>query len=165
MIIGSDKMINDYNIQSIPARQTIHSAGYDLEAIEDMIIEPWGKTFDTCIRFDGEEVPVIQYEGYGSDQVLEFYPKEWVALIVPRSSYGFKHGLQMCNTICVIDQDYRDTIKVRMRADHSFKISKGERFAQMIFIPHCVLLDEIPPTKERTGGIGSTTLEDFYGKD
>lgn len=160
-------MNNDYGNEFIPRRQTTKSVGYDIYAVEDMLIEPWGKTFDTGVRFTGEEVPLIRtdtntytkisgtlYNKYINEE--EIYPKEWVALIVPRSSMGFKHGLQMANTICVIDSDYRDTIKVKMKADHRFTITKGERYAQMIFLPHCILLDEIEPVKERSGGIGST---------
>lgn len=139
-----------------PRRQTIGSAGYDMYAVEDMKIERWYQTFDTEVYFDGEECPVIEGTKSGSDKLYDYYPKEWVALILPRSSMGFNNGLRFANTVCVIDKDYRDTIKVRMRCDIPFTINKGERFAQMIFIPYCILLDEIEPTKERSGGIGST---------
>ena len=149
-------MKNNYGDKFIPRRQTLCSVGYDIYAVEDMLIEPWAKVFDTGIVFTGEEVPLTTYENQGHYNKHEFYPHQWVALIVPRSSMGFKHGLQMANTICVIDSDYRDTIKVKMKADHRFTIEKGERYAQMIFIPHCVLLDEFEPVNERSGGIGST---------
>jgi dUTP pyrophosphatase len=150
-------MKNKYGDEFIPRRQTTRSVGYDIYAVEDMLIEPWGKTFDTGISFTGEECPEIEYENQGHYNKHEFYPDQWFAMIVPRSSMGFKHGLQMANTICIIDSDYRDTIKVKMKAEHRFTISKGERYAQMIFLPHCILLDEINPVNERSGGIGSTS--------
>lgn len=149
-------MKNNLSPDFIPCRQTKGSVGYDIYAVEDMTIEPWYKTYDTGVCFTGEECPVTEVEHCGLDTDDEIYPKEWVALIVPRSSMGFKHGLHFANTICVIDKDYRDTIKIMMKAEHSFNISKGERYAQMLFIPHCILLDEIEPVNERSGGIGST---------
>lgn len=149
-------MENLINSEFVPKRQTTGSAGYDIYAVGDMDIQPWFKSFDTGVCFDGEEVPCFEYENCCNDNKFELYPKEWVGLILPRSSFGFKHGLRFANTMCVIDQDYRDTIRLSISADHPFTIRKGERYAQLIFIPHLVLLDEDVPVKERGGGIGST---------
>lgn len=150
-------MKNIIKSELVPCRQTTGSAGYDIYAVEDMYIERWFKQYDTGVCFTGEECPVIPYEITGSPQKFEFYPDQWVALVLPRSSMGFKYGLRFANTTCVIDKDYRDSIKLSIAGDRSFKISEGERYAQLIFLPSCILLDENIPTKERGGGIGSTS--------
>lgn len=149
-------MENLLNSEFVPKRQTTGSAGYDIYAVGDMDIQPWFKSFDTGVCFDGEECPLINVQIENGSIFHQLYPKSWVGLILPRSSFGFKHGLRFANTMCVIDQDYRDTIRLSIAADHPFTIRKGERYAQLIFIPNLVLLNEEEPVKERSGGIGST---------
>lgn len=146
----------------IPKRQTKGSAGYDIYAIEDMTITDSFRVFDTGVVFDGSENPRCN----NLYNLSDIYFKQWVGLIFPRSSYGFKHGLQFANTVCVIDRDYRDTIKISMKARETFRINKGSRFAQIIFMPVGVLDNEVEPTATRDGGIGSTdkkckTLDDY----
>lgn len=149
-------MKNLINSEFVPKRQTKYSAGYDIYAVEDMNIERWFKTFDTGVCFDGEETPFIGYEIEMESKKHEFYPEQWVAMIYPRSSMGFKYGLKFANTVGIIDKDYRDTIKLSIAGDRAFTIKKGERYAQIIFMSCCNLLDEEQPVKERSGGIGST---------
>ena len=146
----------------MPRRQTKGSAGYDIYAVEDMGISDSFRVFDTGVVFDGTEKPSF----FNEYTISKVYPKDWVAFIFPRSSYGFKYGLQFANTVCVIDKDYRDTIKISLKAQYPFRINKGDRFAQLIFMPICFLDNEIIPTANRSGGIGSTdkkpvTLDDF----
>lgn len=152
-------MDNKYGEEFVPKRATKFSAGYDLYAVEDMLIEPWTRVFDTGVYFDGSE-ELYMILGFADCSYPKTYEtknlEQWVALILPRSSYGFKYGLKFANTVCVIDKDYRDTIKVSLSANHKFTIRKGERFGQMIFIPYGVLINEIKPESERNGGIGST---------
>ena len=150
-------MENIINPQLIPKRSTIDSCGYDISVPDDeWNITTYYQTFDTGVRFTGNEIPFIR-----SDMA-------WFGLIAPRSSMGFKHGLKFSNTICIIDQDYRDTIKIQMKADHNVSLGYGSRFAQLIFLPYGILKDEIEPTVRRNGGIGSTDndnqtkLEGFF---
>lgn len=145
----------------LPKRATIGSAGYDIYLPEDTRTCPGYVTeIDTGIKFDGKEIPVLVGErlvNKGKQVVtVGIVPRSWVALIIPRSSYGFKYGLEFKNTVCVIDKDYRDTIKLAITTEIGVEFKKGDRIGQIIFIPHCVLADEIIPTESRTGGIGST---------
>lgn len=149
-------MKNIINSEFIPKRQTTGSAGYDVYAVEDMNVERWFKTFDTGVCFDGEETPYMCYEKDMSNSIYNIYLGTWVAMLYPRSSMGFKHGLKFATTTSIIDKDYRDTIKLSIAADHPFTIKKGERYAQLIFMPHGILLEEDIPTAKRGGGIGST---------
>ena len=139
-----------YNIKGeefSPRRATIGSAGYDFIATEDMTIQPYPQVFDTFVKFDGTET--IKFDTFGVTD-------NWLAILLPRSSMGFKHGLKFENTMAVIDKDYRDTIKVSLTANHSFTINKGERYAQMIFVPFGIDCTEIIPMRKRDGGLGST---------
>lgn len=174
MIMNDEGMI-------APKRATHGSAGYDIYMPYDEVFKP-GEfvTVDTGIRFNKQpkfEHPILpqnlilQKHIFVKDKIvseckekIDSYetilsvvePANWVALVFPRSSFGFEYGLRFANTICVIDQDYNDTIKLKITVDKELKISCGERIAQMIFIPYLMLVDEERPSKSRDGGIGST---------
>lgn len=124
----------------LPRRATIGSAGYDIIAPTSLEVEA-GKRYlyDTGIRFTQYDIPTT-----------------WVALLFPRSSLGFKYGMRFANTIGVVDSDYRDNILIDFTADAPFRIEKGDKIAQMIFIEYETLWGEVKPTKVRDGGIGST---------
>ncbi|RII31709.1 MAG: dUTP diphosphatase [Geobacter sp.] len=60
-----------------------------------------------------------------------------VALLVPRSGLGIKHGIVLANTIGVIDSDYQGEIGIGIhnRGTSSYTIEPGERICQMMFVP------------------------------
>lgn len=60
-----------------------------------------------------------------------------VALLVPRSGLGIKHGIVLANTIGVIDSDYQGEIGIGIynRGAAAYTIEPGERICQMIFVP------------------------------
>jgi len=60
-----------------------------------------------------------------------------VALIVPRSGLGMKHGIILSNTIGVIDSDYQGEIGIGVynRGEQAYTIEPGERICQMMFLP------------------------------
>lgn len=60
-----------------------------------------------------------------------------VALIVPRSGLGIKHGIVLANTIGVIDSDYQGEIGIGVlnRGSRAYTIEPGERICQMLFVP------------------------------
>ena len=60
-----------------------------------------------------------------------------VALIVPRSGLGIKHGIVLANTIGVIDSDYQGEIGIGIhnRGHEAYTIEPGERICQMMFVP------------------------------
>ena len=168
-------MKNTIDPTIIPARQTTHSAGYDFYAVEDMVIPTTHyRVFDTGVCFNDETIiGTSLFEPEISDHEVKDLHRynmifqQYVAFILPRSSYGFKYGMHFSNTMCVIDQDYRDTIKISVKSDIPLTIKKGERYAQLIFLPIGMMVGEKKPTVKRSGGVGSTddkpktTLEDF----
>lgn len=150
-------MINDNG--TIPCRQTMGSAGYDFYANEDMHIGQDFRIFDTGVRFDGDEI-IFNAVGLVNTDTNEITSRQvifrfWVGFVHPRSSLAIKKNMQVAN-IGVIDQDYRDTIKIAIRSDTPFTIKKGDRYAQLIFVPIGIMAYEEKPTKKREGGIGST---------
>ncbi len=89
-------------------------------------------------------------------------PDGHVLLAFSRSGHGFKNGLRLCNSVGVIDSDYRDSIKVKLVNDSlkDYVIEEGERILQGMIIPvervEFDLVEELSDTKRGTGGLGST---------
>ncbi|MEI6207983.1 MAG: dUTP diphosphatase [Desulfuromonadales bacterium] len=86
-----------------------------------------------------------------------------VALLVPRSGLGIKHGIVLANTIGVIDSDYQGEIGVGIlnRGAAPYTIEPGERICQMMFVPVIQtvlkLVAEFSTETDRgAGGFGST---------
>jgi dUTP pyrophosphatase len=86
-----------------------------------------------------------------------------VALLVPRSGLGIKHGIVLSNTIGVIDSDYQGEIGIGIhnRSQTSYTIEPGERICQMMFVPVTQVLlsvvEEFSVGSARgTGGFGHT---------
>ncbi|MBT1071767.1 dUTP diphosphatase [Pelotalea chapellei] len=60
-----------------------------------------------------------------------------VALLVPRSGLGIRHGIILANCIGVIDSDYQGEIGVGIynRGTEPYIVEPGERICQMMFMP------------------------------
>lgn len=135
-----------YEKIKLPKRATIASAGYDFFTYSDLVINP-GETIKipTGIRCKIDE--------------------DYVLLIMPRSSLGFKYRLQLDNTIGVIDSDYynaKNEGHIFIKVTNDSKVSKSlslksfEGFAQGLFIQYGITVDD-EVFEIRTGGFGSTT--------
>jgi dUTP pyrophosphatase len=86
-----------------------------------------------------------------------------VALLVPRSGLGIKHGIVLANTVGVIDSDYQGEIGIGVfnRGTATYTIEPGERVCQMMFVPvlqaDLRVVNEFSKESERgSGGFGST---------
>ena len=81
-------------------------------------------------------------------------------MIAPRSSTGSNYGLSLANTVGIIDQGFRDTIKAKLWLNDPsvdvLRMSEGFRFMQGVLVPYGIIPTEIPPEEERSGGFGST---------
>lgn len=136
-----------YDAIKLPVRATTGSAGYDFYAPADITVKKGKSTLiPTGIRAkisDG-----------------------WVLSIFPRSGLGFKHRIQLDNTVGIIDADYYNSsneghIMVKLSCDahdegHSVTISAGDGFSQGIFFPFGITEDDCADGI-RDGGFGSTT--------
>ena len=122
----------------LPRRATKYSAGYDFYAAVSAEIKPGEKYV----------IPTNTAVEMNEDDVL---------LIFPRSSYAIKFGLDLVNSVGVIDADYKDQIFIcyRNTGDEPFFIKRGDRIAQGVFVKF-LKTDDDKADGERNGGVGST---------
>ena len=91
--------------------------------------------------------------------------KNIVGIVAGRSGLGVKNGVSLANGIGVIDSDYRGEIHVCLinRGEEPFTVERGDRIAQLMFMPVCVadfeLCDELDDTERGAGGFGSTGVK------
>jgi len=89
-------------------------------------------------------------------------PPGHVALLLPRSGTGAKHGLELNNTCGVIDADYRGEwmAALRTKGRQSFAWAAGDRILQFLVVPVAqialVPVETLSQTSRGTGGFGST---------
>ena len=89
-------------------------------------------------------------------------PEGLVGLVFARSGLASKRGLAPANKVGVIDADYRGEIMVALHNHTNIEqtIEKGERIAQIAFIPYIKGIfnevSELPKTIRGDGGFGST---------
>ena len=143
----SENVKDIYENIKMPKRATAGSAGYDFYAPDGVTLEKGKSTLiPTGIRAKIEN--------------------GWVLSIYPRSGLGFKHRVQLDNTVGIIDADYYGAdneghimIKLSCTAhddEHTVTLEKGDGFAQGIFTQFGITLDDTA-TDKRTGGFGSTS--------
>lgn len=105
----------------LPAYATHGSAAMDLRAClhEPMTVKP------------GETALIP------SGIAIAIHDPGLVALIVPRSGLGIKHGIVLANTIGVIDSDYQGEIGIGIhnQGQASYNIEPGDRICQIMFVP------------------------------
>ena len=89
-------------------------------------------------------------------------PEGYVGIVAARSGLACKKGVALSNGIGVIDSDYRGEIGVSLHNTSSepFTVEKGERIAQMMFMPVCAacfcVCESLDETQRGEGGFGST---------
>ena len=92
-------------------------------------------------------------------------PKNCAGLIYARSGLACKRGLAPANKVGVVDSDYRGEIGVCLinKGDEPFEVHRGDRIAQMMFLPvatasflEVATLDE---TERGAGGFGHTGIQ------
>ncbi len=137
-----DKQIN------LPIRKTKYSAGYDIEAAEDVVIPSFKKGMNPTLVSTG---------------LKAYMQEDEVLLLYNRSSNPKKKGLILANSVGVIDKDYYgnpDNDGHIMFAFYNIKeedveIKKGEAIGQAVFEKYLVV-DNDAAEGERMGGFGST---------
>lgn len=131
----------------MPVRKTKNSAGYDVEAASDVIIEPYKNGMKPTLIPTG-------LKAYCQDD--EYY------ILVNRSS-GPKKGFVMANSIGIIDADYYGNesndghfyFQYWNFGDKALEIKKGDVIGQVIFQKY-LTVDDDNAAGMRTGGFGST---------
>lgn len=128
----------------LPTYATAGSAGLDLRAMlqEDLTLEPG----QTALIPTGLAIHIAD--------------PELAALILPRSGLGHKHGIVLGNLVGLIDSDYQGELMVSCwnRGQSAFRISAGERIAQLVLVPvvqaHFELVDSFDESQRGAGGFG-----------
>ena len=137
----------DKNI-NMPVRKTKYSAGYDIEAAEDVVVPKFKVGSNPTL------IPTGLKAYMGDDEVLYLYN---------RSSNPKKKGLVLANSVGVIDKDYYgnpDNDGHIMFAFYNIKdedviVKKGEAIGQGVFSKY-LIVDDDQASGERLGGFGST---------
>ena len=134
-----------YDSIKLPKRATSGSAGYDFYCPSNLYVAT-GKAIKipTGIRCKMDN--------------------GWVLQCYPRSSYGFKFGVRLSNSVGIVDSDYfyadnEGHIFIKLVNESllakPIKIMAGDAFCQGVFVPFGITEDD-NVTEERHGGIGST---------
>lgn len=136
---------------NLPERKTKYSAGYDVEAAEDVTVPSFKKGTNPTLIKTG-------IKAYMRDN-------EYL-MLANRSSNPKKKGLILANSVGIIDKDYYgnpDNDGHIMFAFYNIKeedieIKKGEIIGQAIFMPF-LMADNDSAEGIRVGGFGSTSDE------
>jgi len=126
-----------------PKYETDGSSGMDVRSVEDCSIDPnsW-KLISTGLF---PEIPI----GYEIQ-------------VRSRSGLAAKYGVFVLNSPGTVDSDYRGEIKIILAnmSCEPFKVSKGDRIAQLVVSPvtkaTVVSVETISNTERGSGGFGST---------
>ncbi len=148
------EVVKEYENKGInlPVRKTKHSAAYDIEAAEEVLLPSFKKGMKPTL------IPTGLKSYMEDDEVL---------LIVPRSSGPKKQGISFPHNVGVVDSDYYDNpdneghifVQCINLKDEDVVIKKGEAIAQAIFQKYLTVDDDNAEGK-RTGGFGSTDKKD-----
>jgi len=127
----------------LPVRKHKNDAGADLFSNQDVVI-PSGET------------RVVGTGNYFS------IPKGFEVQIRSRSGLALKNSIFVLNSPGTIDSGYIGEIGVILHnaSKEDFIVSKGDRIAQAVIAPVCLLpfevVDELEDTERGSGGFGST---------
>ena len=138
-----DKGIN------LPIRKTKYSAGYDVEAAEDIVIPSFKKGMNPTLIKTGLKAYMADGE---------------YLMLCNRSSNPKKKGLILANSVGIVDKDYYENpdndghimFAFYNIKDEDITIKKGEAIGQGVFQKYFVA-DNDKAEGERLGGFGSTS--------
>lgn len=133
---------------NLPVRKTKYSAGYDVEAAEDITIPSFKLGMKPTLVKTGIKVYMLENE---------------YLMLTNRSSNPGKKGLILANSVGIVDKDYYENIDNDGHImfafynikDEDIEIKKGDRIGQAIFMPF-LIADNDNANSERIGGFGST---------
>lgn len=140
------KIINPIMADKLPAYATEGSAGLDLRACIEQVIDLQA----------GETVLIP------TGIAVHLNNPQLAAMLLPRSGLGHKHGIVLGNLVGLIDSDYQGELMVSMwnRGKNAFTIQPFERIAQMVIVPvvqvDFQLVNEFAASERGVGGFGST---------
>lgn len=120
--------------------------GADLRSVEDTIITPNSR--------------ILVHTG-----LHMAIPTGYVGMVCPRSGFALKQGVTVLNAPGIVDSGYRGEVGVILlnTSEQTVTVHKGDRIAQMVFIPYAHMafehVESLPETDRGEGGFGSTGKE------
>jgi len=131
----------------LPIRKTKHSAGYDVEAAEDIIIPKYVPGIKPTLIPTG----------------LKAYCEEDECFLLLNRSSGPKKGFLMANSVGLIDSDYYGNesndghfyFSYFNCSDKDIEVKKGDVIGQVVFMKY-LIVDNDRAEGVRKGGFGST---------
>ncbi|GAA7679275.1 dUTP diphosphatase [Helicobacter pylori] len=127
----------------IPKYQTEGSSGFDLHAVEEVVIKPHSVglvKIGICLSLE------VGYE----------------LQVRTRSGLALNHQVMVLNSPGTVDNDYRGEIKVILAnlSDKDFKVQVGDRIAQGVvqktYKAEFIEYEQLDETSRGSGGFGST---------
>ena len=114
-----------YNEYSLPKRDSVYTAGYDIYLLEELTIKPGER----------KKVPT---------GIKSYFDKEEVLLLIVRSSMGFKYNIRLCNQVGVVGADYYNNkdneghiwLMIQNEGEDEYSFKKGEAIVQGLFIKY-----------------------------
>lgn len=140
------KVLDARIANTLPAYETIYSAGLDLRACIDKAIDILPD--QTILVPSGVSVFIDN--------------PSFCGMLLPRSGLGHKHGIVLGNLVGLIDADYQGQILVSLwnRSKQSYTIKPLDRIAQLVIVPivqvSFQIVDEFVSTHRGERGFGST---------
>lgn len=139
-----EEITEAYEKIELPKRATVGSAGYDFKCPLSVHVN---KTFPTTIP-TGIRVKIED---------------GWLLSLYPRSGLGFKRGMNLINTVGIIDSDYYHsdneghimTKIIHSLGDYVLQLNQGDSFVQGVFTQYGITEDD-NVNNIRNGGFGST---------
>lgn len=159
---------------NMPVRKTTHSAGYDFEAVEDIIIEPYQHLSEIIINSSKYEPKTLNEIAnitklnkakpslVSTGMKCKLADNEYLELSI-RSSSPLKYWLILANGVGIVDADYYNNsdnegeifFQIINLSPFPIIIQKGEIIGQGI-IKEYKLTEDDCATGLREGGFGST---------
>ena len=139
------RLSNEFNDIPLPSYSTRGSSGVDVRAaVKEDVIIPHGE-----LRLVPTNLSVEIPEGYEIQ-------------VRPRSGLAANHGIGILNSPGTIDSDYRGEIKIIVMnlGREEFKISRGDRIAQMVvskvYKAEFLVSEDLEESIRGNGGFGHT---------
>jgi dUTP pyrophosphatase len=130
----------------LPERAYEHDAAYDLYAAEEATLAP------------------LERAVVGTGIALGL-PGNLAALTLPRSGLAARHGISIVNAPGLIDPGYRGEVRIILLntdREHEFRVSVGDRIAQLLLLPltavSLVQSDTLDDTHRGERGFGSSGM-------
>ncbi len=132
---------------NFPKRSTKHSAGYDVEAAEDIVIPKYVPGIKPTLIPTG----------------LKAYCQNDECFLLLNRSSGPKKGFLMANSVGLVDSDYYGNegndghfyFSYFNCSDHDIEVKKGDCIGQVLFTKYLIVDNDISDGV-RVGGFGST---------